>query len=80
MGVGSWLPIFLEFRKDGWPLCPSCGDDELHSHYFWDGLAPVPPLEVWVRAGMTCLRCGWEAEKFTPQPLRIPRKYSPPAL
>lgn len=41
---------FTERRKDGWPLCPRCGEDELWSNEPHDGNAYI--------AG--CYRCTWE--------------------
>jgi hypothetical protein len=38
----------LKRRPDGWPLCPSCGDDELYS-------LALPPTPETIRA---CYRCG----------------------
>ena len=38
-----------EYRDDGWPLCPKCGDDELMS----SELTPAPT------DSMKCLACGW---------------------
>jgi len=39
-----------KYRADGWPLCPSCGDDELTSLE----LQPKPTDDL------TCLLCGWK--------------------
>jgi hypothetical protein len=49
----------LQYRADGWPLCPRCGDDELWSPFFWDGTGPQPPLHVYIAAGLSCYQCGW---------------------
>jgi hypothetical protein len=43
--AGLW-----QYRADGWPLCPACGEDELHSR---ETIAsPLDPLR--------CYRCGWQ--------------------
>lgn len=39
-----------EYRRDGWPLCPQCGEDELMSSRF--PASAADPLK--------CLRCGWQ--------------------
>lgn len=52
------LPL-SEFRKDGWPLCPQCGEDELYSLLNWDGLSDRPPLQAWIDAGLRCYYCGF---------------------
>ncbi|HEV8474577.1 MAG TPA: hypothetical protein VGR82_17500 [Methylomirabilota bacterium] len=38
-----------EYRADGWPLCPRCGDDEL-----WSREVPVSASDE-----LTCYLCGW---------------------
>jgi len=38
-----------EYRADGWPLCPQCGEDEL-----WAREVPATPT-----AALTCYLCGW---------------------
>ncbi len=48
-----------ETRRDGWPLCPRCGEDELWSAITWDGLTERPPMEIWLAAGLTCYKCRW---------------------
>lgn len=40
---------YREFRKDGWPLCPNCGEDELWS-------AEMKPT---VETITSCLKCHW---------------------
>lgn len=49
----------MEYREDGWPLCPNCGADELWSPLAWDGEGVRPPLEEYVEAGLTCYLCNW---------------------
>jgi hypothetical protein len=39
----------FEYRRDGWPLCPNCGDDELWSRAL-DPRATDP---------LRCYVCGW---------------------
>lgn len=40
---------YPERREDGWPLCPSCGEDEL-----WSANIPADPSQI-----ASCLSCGW---------------------
>jgi len=59
MTVATWRDHFTEFRSDGWPLCPRCGEDEL-----WSPLVPGPPefttsVEEYVKVGLRCYCCGW---------------------
>lgn len=49
-----------EFRRDGWPLCPNCGDDELYS------LATPPRAD----AIDGCYRCGPAHPLAKPAPYR----------
>lgn len=54
----------FEYRKDGWPLCPVCGDDELMSTMQPAGVDPSIGVK-WTRQPtvidpMRCLSCGWE--------------------
>lgn len=53
-------PLFREYRDDGWPLCPKCGEDELYSHLHWMG--ERPPLQAFIAAGMACYTCDWKRE------------------
>lgn len=53
--LGIWR---TGFRKDGWPLCPFCGDDELWSSLNWDGQGDRPPVQAYIDAGLTCYACG----------------------
>lgn len=64
-GAGKLSPdygLFHEFREDGWPLCPKCGEDELSSRLVWPNLEK-PSMIAFVHAGMTCLKCGFEVEE-----------------
>ena len=45
------LHVYREFRDDGWPLCPQCGEDELWS--------PASPATIETISG--CYRCDWKA-------------------
>jgi hypothetical protein len=38
-----------QYRDDGWPLCPCCGEDEL-----WSAQRPVRPTDE-----LQCYRCCW---------------------
>ena len=42
---GQWT-----YRADGWPLCPSCGEDELMS-----GSIPARATDA-----LQCLNCFWQ--------------------
>ena len=42
----------IEYRKDGWPLCPICGEDEL-----WCRDVPANILGI-----VGCLCCDWESD------------------
>lgn len=50
---------FTEFRADGWPFCPRCGEDELSS-LIMAFVAPGEEVELSeVLAGpLVCLACG----------------------
>lgn len=56
------LALFREFRKDGWPLCPRCEEDEL-----WSSVAIVASravtLEECFEGEFTCYYCNWQSEK-----------------
>jgi hypothetical protein len=45
-----------EYRRDGWPLCPSCGEDELAdlNMRHWPANTTADPL-----AELTCYACRW---------------------
>lgn len=74
--------IYTEFRKDGWPLCPNCGEDELWSLYvppldgepqalhvppIKDAEAPVTMLEKYIAEIVGCLSCNWKIGGGMPQ-------------
>jgi hypothetical protein len=52
---------FTEFRKDGFPLCPSCGEDELYSGVMlhWNGEGERPSIERLLQGGFGCYLCHW---------------------
>ena len=53
-------------RGDGWPLCPSCGEDEVWSPLIIEddqGYPRTPTLEEYMEFGVfACLACGWKRE------------------
>lgn len=58
----SVQPFTLAYRRDGWPFCPQCGEDELAS----DRAAETRKIDGVLSCRepkptdpMTCLRCGW---------------------
>ena len=53
---------FKEYRKDGWPLCPQCEEDELYSYLMLGWTKDEPPsIEDCIQAGMECYRCSWKS-------------------
>lgn len=44
---------YVQFREDGWPLCPGCDEDELWS--------PATPATI--ETISSCLRCGWRPRR-----------------
>lgn len=52
---------FKEFRPDGWPYCPHCGEEELYSNLmlWWDGTEPRPTMEQILSGRFGCYACGW---------------------
>ena len=55
-----------EFRADGWPLCPVCGEDEVYSLIWNDG--PRPSMDEFMAGALACYRCTWK-KPAQPQPL-----------
>jgi len=52
-----------EYRKDGWPLCPQCGEDELYScagliKAHDQGTASFTIEEAFA-GEFVCYRCNW---------------------
>lgn len=55
---------FKEFRKDGWPLCPQCEEDELYSYLMLGWTKDErPSIQECINAGMQCYRCNWKSQK-----------------
>lgn len=57
---------FKEYRKDGWPLCPKCGEDELVSALLqvvdsdpYDPSETRPTLQECLQHGFLCINCDW---------------------
>jgi len=52
---------FDKYRKDGWPLCPKCGEDELFSALCMVVTKDMkqPNLLDCLCAGFGCHKCGW---------------------
>ena len=61
-GRGEILGQFTEFRKDGWPFCPRCGNEELYSYagMAYSGQGPRPTLAEDFFSGFGCYYCGWK--------------------
>lgn len=60
---------FKKFREDGWPYCPSCGENELLSRYTPDRRAvddgPEDAiLKLYLTNGVRCYLCGWHSKEF----------------
>ena len=62
--------IYKEFRPDGFPLCPDCGQDELYTLDFIDIdysmlIKPIG-LEDYLRARLKCYGCTFDSlmEKY----------------
>lgn len=55
------MTTYPETRKDGWPLCPVCGEDELWSALPWNGDGERPPMQAWIDHGLRCYKCGWDS-------------------
>jgi hypothetical protein len=73
-----------EFRRDGWPLCPRCEEDELYSVAMlrWNGLGERPTLTACLKEEFRCYRCNWSG-RIEPQGGRakqiVPRPCAPGA-
>lgn len=56
---------YKEFRKDGWPFCPNCEEDELYSLLSnWENgkqIAPELTLDDYINGGLQCYRCQWKS-------------------
>ena len=55
-----------EFRKDGWPLCPQCGEDELASDLLLKGdvhryeRRPDLTMADYPASTFFCYQCQWQ--------------------
>lgn len=49
-GADATSPEYSERRRDGWPLCPRCGEDELYS-------LAIPATIETIEA---CYACNWK--------------------
>ena len=47
----------FEYRRDGWPLCPQCGEDELADLSVRDW--PAASFKADPAAELTCYVCHW---------------------
>lgn len=53
---------YREFRRDGWPLCPRCEEDELYSFLMLGWTKDDPPtVRQCIETGMKCYRCSWDS-------------------
>jgi len=50
---------FKQYRRDGFPLCPKCGEDELVSSVcmLWDIEKWPPPMPDILQGGFHCMNC-----------------------
>jgi DNA-directed RNA polymerase subunit M/transcription elongation factor TFIIS len=51
----------VEYRRDGWPFCPQCGEDELYAFAMmgWRGDEPRPTLAECHAHEFCCYKCAW---------------------
>ncbi len=68
MGIAKTESMQQEYRRDGWPLCPRCGDDELYSLVIMQnaGKVPGPTLDECFAGEFRCYYCNWQG-KIEPQ-------------
>ena len=62
------LKAFKEFRADGWPLCPNCGEDELWCPglvAYYNSNQRNPTVQECIRLGLRCYRC--RAAAYSPK-------------
>lgn len=55
---------YKEFRKDGWPFCPNCEDDELWSPGlldYYSRTGEMPSINWCIDDGLQCYRCQWQS-------------------
>lgn len=61
---------FYEFRRNGWPYCPLCGEDELASKLCLGWVEDsTPSLRACLDGEFFCYECNWDSE-FHGQPVR----------
>lgn len=67
------MAAFKEFRRDGWPLCPQCEEDELYSVYLMTDHALTRqmreekiPAEELLRYPFRCYQCSWRNDAGAP--------------
>jgi hypothetical protein len=65
--------MYADFRRDGWPLCPLCKEDELYSTRMIEFASAVakgqaqdpadrPSVFQCMRGVMRCYKCGWGSD------------------
>jgi hypothetical protein len=66
MRIAHTPQVITEFRKDGWPLCPSCGDDELASVIMlnYHGQDRPPTLAECLLGEFFCYACTWDSRRL----------------
>lgn len=53
--------LLVRYRKDGWPLCPRCEEDELYNHVgSKPPYSPNIPLVEYFAEPFRCYYCNWE--------------------
>lgn len=50
---------YTAFRRDGWPFCPRCGEDELWTP--WTPEGEEASLDDYIANKLSCLRCEWRS-------------------
>lgn len=63
-------PEPVKLRKDGWPLCPKCGDDELASGVIIGSIEVGWDHEEVMAGTFFCYACRWEGH------IKLPLEYS----
>ena len=61
---------FKKFTKDGLPLCPGCGCNELWSALdvkLIDKDRTGVSIQDYIDDGLTCNYCGWRSERKEPK-------------
>lgn len=62
-------PELVKLRKDGWPLCPKCGDDELAYDVMNETKEQWDHEEV-MAGTFFCYACRWEGH------IKLPVEFS----